>query len=194
MNKAWRRALGATTLASLVVMLAFAAAGCGGSSDKKSSGDKSSYRGRFDYTDDRYGAAAEHMLIGADFRPDVGYVRRTDFRRSFGQARFSPRPKNSRVIRKLTWQGSYDYVTDAPGVTVQNREANGLFRVDFHTSDQAIVEHSREYELLPARFPIAPGVVVPAGGYRYDTTRVSYVLGQQRKVSGAIARARTHHS
>ena len=56
---------------------------------------RSSYRGRFDYTDDRYGAAAEHMLIGRDFRPEVGYVRRTDFRRSFGQARFSPRPKQS---------------------------------------------------------------------------------------------------
>ena len=53
------------------------------------------------------------MLIGRDFRPEVGYVRRTDFRRSFGQARFSPRPKASRLIRKLTWQGSFDYVTDA---------------------------------------------------------------------------------
>ena len=150
------------------------------------SGDKSSYRGRFDYTDDRYGAAAEHMLIGADFRPDVGYVRRTDFRRSFGQARFSPRPKASRLIRKLTWQGSLDYVTDAPGVTVQNREAAGLFRIDFHTSDQLIFEYSREYELLPSRFPISPGVVVPAGGYTYETSRVSYVLGQQRKVAGRL--------
>jgi hypothetical protein len=155
-------------------------------------GNKASYRTRFDYTDDRYGAAAEHMLVGAAFRPDVGYVRRTDFRRSFGQARFSPRPANHPLIRKLTWQGSYDYVTDAPGTTVQNREANGLFRIDFHTSDQAIVEHSREYELLPARFPIAPGVVVPAGGYRYDTTRVSYVLGQQRTVSGRITASTGH--
>ena len=51
-----------------------------------------SYRGRFDYTDDRYGAAAEHMLIDRDFRPEVGFVRRTDVRRSFGQLRFSPRP------------------------------------------------------------------------------------------------------
>jgi len=156
------------------------------------SGGTSSYRGRFDYVDDRYGLTAEHMLIGQHFTPEVGYVRRADFRRSFGQARFSPRPKHSTRIRKLTWQGSYDYVTDAPGTTVQNREANGLFRIDFHTSDQAIVEHSREYELLPARFPIAPGVVVPAGGYRYDTTRVSYVLGQQRTVSGRITASTGH--
>jgi hypothetical protein len=152
-------------------------------------GDRASYRGRFDYTDDRYGAAAEHMLIGADFRPEVGYVRRTDFRRSFGQARFSPRPRKSRLVRKLTWQGSVDYVTDAPGATVQNREASGLFRIDFQTSDQLVLEYSREYELLPSRFPISPGVVVPAGGYSYETSRATYVLGQQRKVSGRVSAA-----
>jgi uncharacterized protein DUF5916 len=152
-------------------------------------GDKSSYRGRFDYTDDRYGAAAEHLLIGRDFRPEVGYVRRTDFRRTFGQARFSPRPKKSRLIRKLTWQGSVDYVTDAPGVTVQNREASGLFRIDFQTSDQVMFEYSREYELLPSGFPISPGIVVPAGGYRYETSRATYVLGQQRTVSGRLSAA-----
>jgi hypothetical protein len=151
--------------------------------------ERASYRGRVDYTDDRYGAAAEHMLIGRDFRPDVGYVRRTDFRRSFGQARFSPRPKASKLVRKLTWQGSFDYVTDAAAANVLNREASGLFRIDFHTSDQLIFEQSREYELLPDRFPIAPDVVVPAGGYSFDTSRVTYVLGQQRRLSGRLSAA-----
>ena len=150
-------------------------------------GERASYRGRFDYTDDRYGASAEHMLIGRDFKPDVGYVRRTDFRRSFGQARFSPRPARSTRIRKLTWLGSVDYVTDAAGAAVQSREASGLFRIDFQTSDQLIFDYSREYELLPVNFTIAPGVVVPVGGYSYETSRVSYVLGQQRKISGRLS-------
>ena len=77
--------------------------------------EATSYRGRFDYTDDRYGAAAEHMLIDAAFRPEVGFVRRPNMRRSFGQLRFSPRPRRSAVVRKLTWQASLDYVTDARG-------------------------------------------------------------------------------
>jgi hypothetical protein len=146
-----------------------------------------SYRGRVDYTDDRYGAAAEHMLIGRDFSPELGYVRRADVRRSFGQLRFSPRPAKSPLIRKLTWQTSIDYVTDASATTLQSREVSGLFRADFQSSDQASVEHTREFELLPAAFTIAPGVVVPAGGYTYDTTRVSYSLGQQRTVSGRLS-------
>ena len=151
------------------------------------SGDTASYRGRFDYNDDRYGASAEHMLIGREFRPEVGYVRRTDFRRSFGSARFSPRPVHSKRIRKLTWQGVLDYVTDAPGITVQNRETRGTFAIDFQSSDRLQVDHTRDYELLPGRFTIAPGIVVPAGGYDYHASRVAYTLGQQRKVSGTIA-------
>jgi hypothetical protein len=146
-----------------------------------------SYRGRFDFTDDRYGASAEHMLIDRTFAPEVGYVRRTDVRRSFGQVRFSPRPRQSTVIRKYTWQASADYVTDAPAITLQSREVSGLFRIDFQSSDQASVEVSREYELLPAPFVISPGVIVPAGGYTYSTTRLGYTLGQQRKVSGRIS-------
>jgi hypothetical protein len=150
-------------------------------------GDTASYRGRFDYTDDRYGASAEHMLIGKDFRPEVGYVRRTDFRRTFGSARFSPRPKKSSSVRKLTVQGSLDYVTDAPAIAVQNREAKGMFFVDFQSSDRLQFDHTRDYELVPAKFTLAPGVVVPAGGYDSHASRVAYTLGQQRKVSGTVS-------
>ncbi len=146
----------------------------------------SSYRGRFEYNADRYGTSVEHMLIDADFRPEVGYVRRNDIRRTFGQVRFSPRPR-SRLIRKYTWQGSFDHVTDAPAVELQSKEASGLFRIEFQSSDSFSAEHSREFELLPGRFVIAPGVIVPAGGYSYSTSRVSYSLGQQRRVSGRLS-------
>jgi hypothetical protein len=148
-----------------------------------------SYRGRFDFTTDRYGAAAEHMLIGPTFQPEVGFVRRTDVRRSFGQLRFSPRPKRSALVRKVTTQASVDYVTDAAAIELQSREVTGLFRIEFQSSDQLSVEHSREYELLPALFRIAPEVVVPAGEYTYFTNRVSYSLGQQRPLSGRLTAA-----
>jgi hypothetical protein len=148
-----------------------------------------SYRGRFDYTTDRYGAAAEHMLIGPAFQPEVGFVRRTDVRRTFGQLRFSPRPKQSAHIRKITTQANVDYVTDAAATELQSREVAGLFRIEYQSSDQLSYEYSREYELLPQPFRIAPGVIVPAGGYTYVTNRVSYSLGQQRPLSGRLTAA-----
>ena len=73
----------------------------------------SSYRARFDYAGDRYGLAGEHLMVGAGFAPEVGYTRRENFRRDTGTARFSPRLKSNRYMRKLTWQGTFTYDTDA---------------------------------------------------------------------------------
>jgi len=63
-------------------------------------GGTASYRGAVDYSGDRYGVTAEHLLIGERFDAQTGYVRRTDFRRTFGEARFTP------VLDVERWCGS----------------------------------------------------------------------------------------
>ena len=146
-----------------------------------------SYRGRFEYASDRYGLIGEHLLVGEHFNPEVGYVRRPDFRHNFVQGRFSPRPRRNERIRKFTYQGGLDYITDARQTAEQNRESNATFQIDFQNSDQLNVTYTGDYELLPMNFTISPGVVVPAGGYDYQTTRASYTLGQQRKISGKVS-------
>lgn len=151
------------------------------------SGGTSTYRGTFEYAGDRYGFNVEHLLIGERFDPQVGYVRRTDFRRSFAEARFTPRPRRRNRVRKYTFLGSMDYVTDAKATVVQNKHLRGLFQTEFQNSDQYSLEYLRDYERLPRPFTIAPGVVVPAGGYEYQNLRTTYSLGQQRPVSGRLA-------
>lgn len=143
-----------------------------------------SYRGRFDYVADRYGLALEHLLVGDGFNPEIGFLRRRDFRRSFVQARFSPRPAKNKVVRKLSWQGSFDYVAAAASKAVENKTFALNFDLEFHSSDQAGLDYTHDREFLPARFTISPGVVVPAGPYTSDTVKGTYTLGQQRKLSG----------
>ena len=149
-------------------------------------GSRSSYRGRFDYSVDRYGLGLEHLMVGDRFDPGIGFLRRDDFRRSTATARFSPRLRNSRHVRKLTWQGTVDYVVGGRTALVENRSQKGSFGVALHNGDLATVLYSRDYELLPANFTVAPGVVVPAGGYHSDEVMLSYSLAQQRKVSGKL--------
>ncbi len=146
--------------------------------------DDASYRGRFDYVGDRYGLALEHLLVGSGFDPEIGFLRRTDFRRSFTQARFSPRTRKSKTVRKLSAQGSFDYVTDASGAVIENRTFAANFDLEFHNSDLAGLDYTHDDEFLPARLTLAPGVVVPPGAYISDKFTGSYTLGQQRKVSG----------
>ena len=56
------------------------------------SGDDVSYRSQVNYNGDRYGVQLERLVVGDDFNPEVGFLRRDDMERSFGSLRFSPRP------------------------------------------------------------------------------------------------------
>lgn len=153
-------------------------------------GQDVSYRGRFAYAGDRYGMSADHVVVGANFNPEVGFVRRDDYRRTLVTARFSPRLRTHRVLRRLSWDGSLDYVTDARATVLMDREFEGTFGIDLHNGDSARVRLGEQYERLPARFTIASGVTVPAGVYHQDTLTLSYTLGQQRRVSGGLSASR----
>ena len=145
-----------------------------------------SYRARFDFGGDRYGVAAEHLLVGQHFAPAVGYTRRDDFRRDLATLRFSPRFTGRRYVRRLNLQSTIDYVTSADAATVQNRALEGSVGVELHSGDQASVQYTNEYEYLPRLFRIAPGVTVPVGGYRNRNLSVSASLANQHVVAGRL--------
>jgi Domain of unknown function (DUF5916) len=149
-------------------------------------GDTDSYRTKFDYSADRYGLFLEHIKIGDNFDPQIGFLRRDNFQRNFGQVRFSPRTKNSRLVRRYTATAELDYNANSAGTIVQNREVRGQFGIEFHNSDRFRVEYLRDYEFLPGTFAIASGVTVPGGSYDYQSVFTSYNLGQQRRVSGTV--------
>jgi len=152
-----------------------------------SAAQASSYRGRFEYAGDRYGLIGEHLMVGAGFVPEVGYTRRENFRRDTGTARFSPRLRNNRYMRKLTWQGTFTYDTDADLTRVENRTFDGGFGIEFHSGDTAAIQYTGEYELLPENFRIAPGVIVPHGGYDNKTVGANYSVANNRRVAGRFA-------
>jgi hypothetical protein len=148
-------------------------------------GDNLSYRGQFDYSGDTYGLQAERLVVDQNFNPEVGFLRRTDFQRNFGSARYSPRPAGIESIRKLSWSGGLDYITDGTG-RLETRIATGEFGVELENSDQFLLEYAANYEFLDEPFEISPGVIIPVGGYRFNDTRASYGFGRQRLLSGTV--------
>ncbi len=151
-------------------------------------GDAESYQARFEYLADRYGARAEYLGVGANFNPEVGFLRRADIRRSFASLRFSPRPKKIKAVRKFTWEASGEYVLNGAG-SLETRQLAGRFNTEFQTSDQLTVEATNNYELLVRPFAVGGigGVVIPPGGYDFNNVLLSYSLGQQRRVSGVLS-------
>jgi hypothetical protein len=148
--------------------------------------DEVSYKASYDWNADRYGLQAEHLYVGEDFNPEVGFLRRGAFRRSFGQARFSPRPASLRAVRKLTYEASLDYVTDPDG-RVESKEAQGTFRMELESGDTWSVEYTRSFEQLDSMFDVAKQVSVPEGAYTAQQVKAMYFLGPQRPVNGFLS-------
>ena len=146
--------------------------------------DEDSYRSQLDYNGDRYGVKLERLAVGQDFNPEVGFLRRDDFEKSFGSARFSPRLQSVAAIRQLFWEGGFDYITSRANV-LETRLAQGRFAILFENGDQFDVVFTDSYEFLDEPFPIAPQVTIPVGGYSFQDVRTSFALGTQRRLAGA---------
>ena len=146
---------------------------------------ESSYRAQLDYAGDRYGLQLEHLLVGDGFNPGMGFVRRTDMRRSSGLARFSPRPRANTVVRKYSWTGSTGYIENTRG-RLETREHEAEFGIEFQNADRFNITYGNTYEFLPAPFRIATGVAIPVGGYTFDNVRVGFNRAQRRRASANV--------
>jgi hypothetical protein len=149
-------------------------------------GEDTSYRGQLDYTGDRYGVQLDRLVVGDSFNPGVGFVRRTDMRRTLAQGRFSPRPRASTLIRKYSWTGTVTLSEDGDG-RLESREQSAAFGIDFQNADRFNLDYGAYYELLPAPFRIASDVTLPAGGYRYSDVRVGFTRAQLNRISGSVS-------
>jgi hypothetical protein len=150
------------------------------------SGDDVSYRAQLSYSGDRYGLGAEHLFIGDNFNPEVGFVRRDDVRASAVSLRFSPRPRASPLVRRYSYSAGYEYLTDGDG-RLETEDWNAQFSAEFHSSDRLSVSYQNTYDVLEQPFDIAPGVTIPVGGYDYEDARASMSFGNQRKLSGSLS-------
>ena len=149
-------------------------------------GDDVSYQGAFSYNGDRYGFKLDHLLVGDNFNPEVGFLRRDDFKRTFASARVSPRPASIRAVRQFTLEASLDYIENGAG-QVETRLAQARFDMEFENSDRIGFDAQESYELLVRPFNIASNVTIPVGGYAFRDVFLSYAMGPQRRLAGTFS-------
>jgi hypothetical protein len=150
------------------------------------SGNDNSYMVKVSNQGDRYGIEYQHLMVGDNFRPEVGFIRRLDFRRNNARLRFSPRPASIESIRKFSFETTIDYFHNLEGV-LETREVGGKFGIEFENSDSWDINFISNFEFLPYPFHIAPGIVIPIGPYDFNQIRTTYELGPQRRVSGRVS-------
>ena len=149
-------------------------------------GKDTSYQGQLIYGGDRYGFQAEHLVVEDNFLPEVGFVRRDNFRRTYTTGRFSPRPRSIDAIRQFSVEGSFDYIVTADTGRVETRQSQLGFSTEFANSDWVGISATDNYEFLARPFTPAPGVSFPVGGYKFRDAEVTYALGMQHRFSGTF--------
>ncbi|HNV02118.1 MAG TPA: DUF5916 domain-containing protein [Vicinamibacterales bacterium] len=147
-------------------------------------GNDASYLARAEWMGDRYGAAAEHLVVEKNFRPEAGFLRREDFRRNFGMVRFSPRPANASTIRKLSFEAAADRFANTAG-RLETQEIRAEAGVELQNGDEWRLEGRNTYEQLDEAFEITDGIVLPVGGYRYSELEARYMTGGARRLTGS---------
>ena len=145
-----------------------------------------SYRVQLEYNADRYGLVLENMMIGKDFNPEVGYVRRTDIRRNMAQVRFSPRPRSSRIVRRYEYSTSVDHFTRLSDGRLDTSAIEGTFGVEFQSSDILTVQLINNAERLTEPYEVFGDIEIPAGRYDFRNLSARYELGAQHPLSGEV--------
>ncbi|MGE3955255.1 MAG: DUF5916 domain-containing protein [Vicinamibacterales bacterium] len=153
-------------------------------------GDDRSYRATFDWVPDRYGISYEYLKVGEDFNPEIGFMRRQNFRRNFGSLRFSPRSRRWKAVRKFYYEASLDYITNNTNARLQSRQYQGAFRMDLQNGDNVESNLTSYGEALAQPFEISRGVVLPVGSYAFTDVDALYRLGPQRRFAGDLRVAR----
>jgi hypothetical protein len=146
-----------------------------------------SYNGRIAWNADRWGFEVQSLLVGDNFNPEVGFVRRRGFREDRIGARFSPRPASWEAVRKLSFETGIDLLTHDRLDFLEARERRAQVQAELENSDVAALTFVDSYERLIRPFRIGPDVTLSPGSFRFRDVRMSYSFGLQRRVSGDLS-------
>ena len=146
-----------------------------------------SYMGNVAYDGDRYGLSSGYLVVEDNFNPEIGFIRRDNFKQYAGSARFSPRPTSIESIRRFSLEANTQSYWSDTTDALETRKHDLSFTTEFETSDEITVSISDQFELLTRPFRIASGVTLSTGKYDFTSYTASYTLGAQRKVSGQFS-------
>jgi hypothetical protein len=136
-------------------------------------GADKAYRLGVDYQSDRIWASGEHILVGPDAETGMGFVTRTDVRRTEGFGQYTFRP-SALGLREINPFAGGMWVTR---VTGEKQDGTGFAgaELEWDSGDSLAVFVSRGFTELDESFDLADRIPVPPG--RYDLRRLSIFGG-----------------
>ena len=149
-------------------------------------GKNESYRARIGYRGEVWSASVERVLVGENFNPEIGFVRRSDFRETNLFGRFSPRLASVSSIRRLTFAGVFGRIENERLGFLESRRLGGRFEIEFENSDWLTLNVTDLFERLTEDTSVS-GAPMPAGRYPFRDVELTYFFGPHRRASGNLS-------
>ena len=138
-----------------------------------------------DYNSDLWRASLSHLDIGAQFNPEMGFIRRTDFRLSNASIEYAPRPKQSSVIRQFGYQLEGRYRSNHENRMLDN-EIEASFSIEFQNSSRFSFNIQRQSEFIDYDWEVREGFLIPKGTYTGFMVSLNAQSDKSRAIAGGI--------
>ena len=144
-------------------------------------GDGSAWRVSADYTSDRFGILAQHLMVGPEANPGAGFVTRTDIRRTDAYGRFTVRPSYA-GIRRIDFFMEGQHVVRTSG---EKQDAGGgpTVSLEMDSGDSVNAYFFQGSTRLDEPFKLSGRVPVPAGDYGVRAWSLSARTSSRRPIT-----------
>ena len=141
------------------------------------------------YPNDRFDAQVALRDVQENFDPSLGFVQRSGVRLLRLGASFNPRPADLLGIQQMFHDVFYTRFTRLEDGEVESWDLY-VTPVDWHflSGDNLhrLLDFNPTYERLFEPFEISPGVVLPAGRYRFTRFQSTVATANRRRLSGSL--------
>jgi hypothetical protein len=137
---------------------------------KGDGGEGTAFQGQADYTSNYFGFNISHLSISPDARADMGFITRTDIRRSQAFFRVTPRPRVL-DLRKVDFHWQSQLITRTDG-TLQDWSVGPSMSPEWNSGENFRLEYSVGFTRLDEGFELGGEVPVLAGDY--DTWQLNF--------------------
>jgi hypothetical protein len=118
-----------------------------------------------DYNSDLWQFKASHVSIQEDFNAEMGFIPRTNIRKTSTEVEYAPRPNNSSTIRQYHYQIQYDYLTNQQNRQLEN-DIKADIRIDFQNSSRIGLGLNYKSEFIDELWEVRENLFIPVGTYR----------------------------
>jgi len=145
-----------------------------------------------DYKSDLWQFKVSHLSIQENFNAELGFIRRTNIRKTSAEVEYAPRPINSSIIRQFHYQLQYEYLTNQQNRLLENSIKADL-RIDFQNSSRLGVGIGQGSEFIDELWEVRENLFIPVGVYRGLGTFVWMGTDDSKDISARIMGGYGHY-